>query len=66
MLEISSDLAAALTGVFGAPDLTGARFGYANTDPQIGPAPIPLPATLPLLAAGLLVAGLAARRRKAA
>ena len=66
VLEISSDLAAALAGVFGAPDLTGARFGYANTDPQIGPAPIPLPATLPLLAAGLLVAGLAARRRKAA
>ncbi|MDW4496783.1 VPLPA-CTERM sorting domain-containing protein [Sulfitobacter sp. D35] len=61
-LLISNDLAGALTGVFGAPDLTGAVFGVANTAPEL--APIPLPAGLPLIATGLLAFGWL-RRRKA-
>ncbi len=61
-ISISSALAGALTGVFGAPDLTGARFGFANTAPEV--APVPLPATLPLAAAGFAaLAAFGARRR---
>ena len=56
-LLISSDLASALTSIFGAPDLTGAEFGLANTNPTV----VPLPAGLPLLLAAL--GGLAALRR---
>lgn len=63
-LEISSDLAGALTASFGAPDLTGATFGYAVPSPVTGVAPVPLPAGLPLLAAAML--GLVALRRRAA
>jgi hypothetical protein len=59
-LLISSDLAIALTSIFGAGDLTGAEFGLANTSPT----PVPLPAGLPLLLAGL--GGLAVLRRKRA
>lgn len=60
-LEISAVLAGALTSTFGAPDLTGATFGYAVPSPEL--APVPLPASLPLLAAGVL--GLVALRRRA-
>lgn len=59
-LLISGDLAGALSAVFGAPDLTGAQFGLANT----APAAVPLPAALPLLLAG--IAGLALLRRRRA
>jgi hypothetical protein len=58
-LNISSTLAGALKGVFGAPDLTGARFGFANTAPQVAPVPIPAPFALLLGAVG----GLAVIRR---
>ncbi|MEM6610445.1 MAG: VPLPA-CTERM sorting domain-containing protein [Pseudomonadota bacterium] len=59
-LNISSDLAAALTAVFGAPDLAGAEFGIANTSPDT--APIPLPAAGWMLLAGM--GGLAVLRRR--
>ncbi len=59
-LLISSDLAIALTSIFGADDLTGVEFGLANTSPT----PVPLPAGLPLFLAGL--GGLAVLRRKRA
>lgn len=50
-LLISENLATALGSVFGAnpADLEGAQFALANT----APTPVPLPAGLPLLAAGL-------------
>ena len=57
-LEFTSTLAGALSLVFGAPDLTGATFGIANTSPQV--APVPLPAAVWLLLAG--VGGLVALR----
>lgn len=60
-LLISSDLAGALQSIFtGAPDLTGAEFGLANTFPT----PVPVPAALPLLLADL--GGLALLRHKRA
>lgn len=59
-LEISSTLAGALTGVFGAPDLTGATFGYAVPSPTL--APVPLPAGALLLIGGLGMLGLVRRR----
>ena len=66
-LLVSGTLAGALTDVFGASDLTGAEFGVASTAPVFEdaatPAPIPVPASLPLLAAGLIGLGLVARRR---
>ena len=66
-LFVSGTLAGALSDVFGAPDLTGAEFGVASTAPVFeavgAPAPIPVPASLPLLAAGLIGLGLVARRR---
>ncbi|WP_299356798.1 hypothetical protein [uncultured Shimia sp.] len=52
-LEITSQFATALTSVFGAPDLTGATFGYASTSPDL--APVPLPAGLPLLLGGMAI-----------
>lgn len=62
-LTITTELAGALTAVFGAPDLAGAVFGVANTAPVVEDvAPIPLPAALPLLAAAL--GGLALFRRR--
>lgn len=59
-LEISSTLAGALTGVFGAPDLTGATFGYAVPSPTL--APVPLPAGALLLIGGLGMLGLVRRK----
>jgi hypothetical protein len=62
-LLISSDLAAALSSIFDLGediDLTGVEFGIANTSPT----PVPVPAALPLLLAGL--GGLALMRRKRA
>lgn len=56
-LDITETLAGALTINFGAPDLTGAQFGIANTAPEV----VPLPASAVLLLAGL--AGLGALRR---
>ena len=66
-LLVGETLAGALTDVLGAPDLTGAEFGLASSAPMFedagAPAPIPVPAGLPLLAAGLVGLGLVARRR---
>ncbi|MCY4181021.1 MAG: VPLPA-CTERM sorting domain-containing protein, partial [Litoreibacter sp.] len=50
---ISQTLGGALTQVFGAPDLAGAQFGFANVDLALAPTPVPLPAGAPLLIAGL-------------
>jgi hypothetical protein len=64
-LQISTALAGALTAVFGAPDLTGVRFGFANTAPQV--APVPVAGALPVMAGGLgLLGAIGLRRRKAA
>lgn len=58
-LLITSDLAGALTTVFGASDLTGAEFGLANTSPQV----VPVPAAAGLLATALaLLGGIGLRR----
>ena len=59
-LLITGDLNGVLGLLFGAPDLTGAEFGIANTAPEV--APIPLPASLPLLAGAVLLVGLMRRR----
>jgi hypothetical protein len=62
-LLISADLAGALKSIFALDeeiDLTGVEFGLANTFPT----PVPVPAALPLLLAGL--GGLALLRRKRA
>lgn len=64
-LNISDDLAGALTTVFDADDLTGAQFGLANTNPTVAPAPIPLPAGAPLLLAGVGAFAIARRHQKA-
>jgi hypothetical protein len=61
ILNVSSGLAGALTSVFGVSDLTGARFGFGNTDPVA--APVPLPASALLLISAVGLAGWAARRR---
>ncbi|MEL6677436.1 MAG: hypothetical protein AAFQ51_01945 [Pseudomonadota bacterium] len=58
-LLITGDLNGVLGLLFGAPDLTGAEFGIANTAPEV--APIPLPASLPLLAGAVLLVGLMRR-----
>ena len=59
-LDISEELAGALTSVFDAPNLTGAQFGIANTPVS----PVPLPAGAPLLIVAL--GALAYVRRKQA
>lgn len=59
-LLISGTLAGALTSVFGASDLTGAQFGFATPLPEV--APVPLPAGVLLLGAG--IGGLALVRRR--
>ena len=46
--------------MFGAPDLTGATFGYAVPSPTL--APVPLPAGALLLIGGLGMLGLVRRR----
>lgn len=58
-LLIGADLAGALTGAFGADDLTGAQFGLANT----APTPVPVPGAAVALLTGL--AAFAAFRRRA-
>jgi hypothetical protein len=58
----ASPLAGALSQVFGAPDLTGATFGFANTAPAT--TPVPLPAAMPLLLAGLGAFGALRLRRR--
>lgn len=58
---IGSNLATALTSIFGAPDLTGATFGKATTEPSV----VPLPAPALLLLGGLLALG-GLRKRKTA
>jgi hypothetical protein len=59
-LFITSELAGALTGVFGADNLTGEQFGFARPDL----APIPLPAGVWLMLAGLAAIGAARTRRR--
>lgn len=60
-LLISSTLAGALTDVFGAPDLTGAEFGFAVPSPAI----VPLPAGGLLLLTGLGALALRGRKKAA-
>ncbi len=62
-IAISEFLAGALTSIFGAPDLEGATFGIAVPNVSVAPAAVPLPAGLPMLAAGLLAVGLLRRPR---
>ena len=52
---IAAPLGGAISAIFGAPDLTGATFGFATTSPvtDVAPAPVPLPAAMPLLLAGI-------------
>ena len=59
-LLISPVLGGVIASFFNVPNLAGAEFGLANTSPT----PVPLPAGLPLLLAGL--GGLALIRRKRA
>ncbi len=61
-LLITSTLAGALSGTFGAPDLTGAEFGYAVPDI----AAVPVPAAGLLLLGGLGMMGVLRARRRAA
>ncbi|MEM9710489.1 MAG: VPLPA-CTERM sorting domain-containing protein [Pseudomonadota bacterium] len=63
-VNISATLAGALTSIFSAPNLTGAEFGIASTNPDL--APVPLPAAMPLLLAGLGGLVLLRRRRQTA
>lgn len=59
-LLITDTLAGVLSGVFGAPDLTGATFGYARPDL----AAVPLPAAGWLLLTGLGALGARSLRRR--
>lgn len=61
---IATPLAGALTSVFGAPDLSGAQFGFATVSPDL--APVPLPAGMPLLLVGLGAIGALRLRAKRA
>ncbi len=61
-LLISGTLAGALTATFGADDLTGAQFGFA--EPNV--APVPVPAAGVLLLGGLGLMGVLRARRKTA
>lgn len=60
-LLLSSGAAGGLTDIFGLADFTGREVVLANTSP----VPVPLPAALPLLVAGLGSVLVVARRRKA-
>lgn len=59
-LLITGTLAGVLSGVFGAPDLTGATFGYARPDL----AAVPIPAAGWLLLTGLGALGARSLRRR--
>jgi len=60
-LLISGTLAGALSSVFGAPDLTGATFGYAR--PELATV-VPIPAAGLLLLTGVGALGARALRRR--
>ena len=52
---------------FGAPGLPGVLHAYAaDIDAYVAPTAVPEPATVSLVALGLALAGVAARRRRAA
>ncbi len=60
-LFISAAAAGVLTELFGAPDLTGATFGFAATAPDLA-VDVPAPGALGLLGLGVLAIGFARRR----
>jgi hypothetical protein len=60
-LLITAELAGALTAIFGAPDLTGATFGYARPDVSV----VPIPAGGLLLLSALGTVGVTRLRRRA-
>lgn len=62
-LSLTAAAAGALTTLFGAPDLTGTQIGLASTLPVT--APVPEPATVASMLAGLaLLGGVMGRRRR--
>jgi hypothetical protein len=61
-LSLTSDAGAALSSVFGIPDLTGALIGTATVSPVLGA--VPEPSVLALALIGLLAGGYARRANR--
>lgn len=70
-VSLTPEFAGTLTEVLGLPDETGTAFATLDFAIETagtaasGPAPVPVPAALPLLACGLAALGFTARRRTA-
>jgi hypothetical protein len=64
-LGITTELAGALTGIFGAPDLTDATFGFGAPEIATAPAPIPVPGAFALMATAVVALGAYGARRRA-
>lgn len=61
-LIVRPETAQLFSSAFGAPDLTGAIFGTAMTNPIVADAAVPESATWLMLIAGFMATGLALRR----